>query len=52
MQRSYVSRSYTRVFVHQAEQELIKRWDSERECFTTTSYMYRPEPPTPIKLSS
>jgi len=28
-------------------QELIRRWDSERELFTTTSYMYRPAP-TPI----
>jgi len=32
-------------------QELIRKWDSERQRFTTTSYMKRPEP-TPIKLSS
>jgi len=32
-------------------QELIRRWDSERELFTTTSYMYRPAP-TPIEPTS
>jgi len=32
-------------------QELIRRWDSERELFTTTSYIYRPAP-TPIEPTS
>ena len=32
-------------------QELITRWDSERELFTTTSYMQKPAP-TPIEPTS